>query len=183
MKQSQKCFTKHYQKRAGFTLIELLVVIAVIGLLSTMTMVSLTSVRGKARDARRMSDISQIRLGLEMYNNENAEYPKEAAAVAIGNGTHATMTKKSLCAGSGFTAPCTGSAFLPMVPRDPGKQAGDIAAACAAQETSCDYSYKSDGSTYQIQFKTEGNPDGSGPLLAGHNCAKSEGLNSGVCQP
>jgi len=50
----------------GFTLIELLVVIAIIGLLSTLAVVQLNSARGKARDARRISDVKQLSTLLEM---------------------------------------------------------------------------------------------------------------------
>ena len=57
---------KVYLKQRGFTLIELLVVIAIIGLLSTMAVVSLNSARGKARDAKRVSDVKQLSNIIEM---------------------------------------------------------------------------------------------------------------------
>ncbi len=44
----------------GFTLIELLVVIAIIGLLSTIVIASLTSVRGKARDTARLASMREM---------------------------------------------------------------------------------------------------------------------------
>ena len=59
------------KKNRGFTLIELLVVIAIIGILSSIVLVSLGSTRGKARDARRQSDIRQIGLAMEMYYDSN----------------------------------------------------------------------------------------------------------------
>lgn len=54
-------------KNQGFTLIELLVVIAVIGLLSSLVLVSLAGARAKARDARRKNDLDQIRTALVLY--------------------------------------------------------------------------------------------------------------------
>jgi len=64
-------FTKPKSDKNGFTLIELLVVIAIIGTLSGMVLVAMTGVREKARDARRVSDIAQIRKALEMlYANK-----------------------------------------------------------------------------------------------------------------
>ncbi len=47
------------QNRA-FTLIELLVVIAIIGILATLAFIYFGGATGKARDAKRMNDLSQI---------------------------------------------------------------------------------------------------------------------------
>lgn len=44
----------------GFTLVETLVVIAIIGIISTIVLVSLFGPRAKARDARRKIEVSQI---------------------------------------------------------------------------------------------------------------------------
>jgi prepilin-type N-terminal cleavage/methylation domain-containing protein len=59
----------------GFTLIELLVVIAIISLLSSIIISSLNSARMKARDTRRIQDLRQIKLALEMYKNDKDYYP------------------------------------------------------------------------------------------------------------
>lgn len=59
----------------GFTLIELLVVIAIIGILSSVVLASLNSARQKGRDARRISDIKQIQLALELYYDAYGMYP------------------------------------------------------------------------------------------------------------
>lgn len=64
----------------GFTLIELLVVIAIIGILASIVVVSLSSARGKARDARRVSDVRSVQKALEFYYNANAEYPTSCGA-------------------------------------------------------------------------------------------------------
>ncbi len=63
--------------KKGFTLIELLVVIAIIGILSTLSVLALNSARARARDAKRISDVRQIRLALEMYYNDHNTYPPE----------------------------------------------------------------------------------------------------------
>lgn len=63
------------KKNTGFTLIELLVVIAVIGILASVIMASLNSARGKARDARRLSDMKQIQTALEFYFDKYGAYP------------------------------------------------------------------------------------------------------------
>jgi type II secretion system protein G len=65
--------------RRAFTLIELLVVIAVIGLLSTIAVVSLGQARIKARDVKRMADLKQISTAIELYLNNNNYLPRNTA--------------------------------------------------------------------------------------------------------
>jgi type II secretion system protein G len=65
-------------KNKGFTLIELLVVIAIIGILSSVVLASLNSAREKSRDARRIADVKQLQLALELYFDSNGNYPAEA---------------------------------------------------------------------------------------------------------
>lgn len=66
-------FGRNYK---GFTLIELLVVIAIIGVLATVVLVSLNSARAKARDAKRISDLQQIKKAIELYFDEKGYYPQ-----------------------------------------------------------------------------------------------------------
>jgi prepilin-type N-terminal cleavage/methylation domain-containing protein len=61
--------------KKAFTLIELLVVIAIIGLLSSIVLVSMSGVRGKARDAKTKSDVNQISLAMQLYYDTNGSYP------------------------------------------------------------------------------------------------------------
>lgn len=68
-------YTQGKSARAGFTLIELLVVIAIIGILSSVVLASLNSARQKGRDARRVSDVKQIQLALELYYDAHSSYP------------------------------------------------------------------------------------------------------------
>lgn len=68
----------------GFTLIELLVVIAIIGILATIVLVSLNSARVKARDTRRLSDMQQMSLAMEMYYDGNSSaYPTGDFAACV----------------------------------------------------------------------------------------------------
>ncbi len=100
-----KFFSKKRGEK-GFTLIELLVVIAIIGILATIVLVSLNTARKKARDTRRVSDMRQVALALEMYYDDNATsgYPG-----ASGSNVWSTME----------TAIGTGG-YMTSVPTDPG---------------------------------------------------------------
>src|SRR3989344_2988120 len=69
-------------KKSGFTLIELLVVIAIIGVLASVVLASLNSARKKSRDARRVADIKQIQLALELYSDSKGEYPDDLSKLA-----------------------------------------------------------------------------------------------------
>jgi type II secretion system protein G len=100
------------KKTKGFTLIELLVVIAIIGILATVVLVSLNSARSKSRDARRVSDLRQIALALEMYSSENGGYPAVSAiTTCTGSGTTTTYGV--------MTAALVTAGYLPSVPKDP----------------------------------------------------------------
>ncbi len=66
---------KNRGQKRGFTLIELLVVIAIIGILATIVLVGVNSVREKARDTRRLADLRQMRVIFEDYINTNGNVP------------------------------------------------------------------------------------------------------------
>ena len=67
----------------GFTLIELLVVIAIIGILSSVVLASLNSAREKSRDAKRVSDIKQLQLALELYYDSEGGYPSALSIATL----------------------------------------------------------------------------------------------------
>jgi prepilin-type N-terminal cleavage/methylation domain-containing protein len=59
----------------GFTLIELLIVISIIGVLSSIVIVSTNDARAKSRDAYRLSQIREIKTALELYYSAHEQYP------------------------------------------------------------------------------------------------------------
>ena len=91
----------------GFTLIELLVVIAIIGVLASIVLASLNSARRKSRDARRITDLKQIQLALELYFDAQSP-PQYPVATATCDATNAR----------GLEALSTGG-YIPQVARDP----------------------------------------------------------------
>ena len=71
------------RRQGGFTLIELLVVIAIIAVLAAVVLVALGNARTRARDARRVSDLNNVALALEVYLDTTnvATYPTAGVAV------------------------------------------------------------------------------------------------------
>ena len=117
-----------YMKTRGFTLIELLVVIAIIGLLASIVVASLSSVQTRARDARRIEDVDQLRKALALYAADFGLYPVAAQA-------------EVLTSDSGVGAAVVSSGAFSVIPTDPGTY---------------DYTYQSaNGSIYTISFCLE----------------------------
>lgn len=78
-------FRRIKSSKGGFTLIEMLVVVAIIGLLSSVILTALGPAKNKAKDARIMQEVNQVRsLAETMYNGTYAELP-ELPAQTIAN--------------------------------------------------------------------------------------------------
>jgi len=99
------------KSKKGFTLIELLVVIAIIGILASVVLASLNSARRKSRDARRVADIKQLQLALELYFDSNRAYPTALSALVTG-GQIPTVAADPL-AGTGTCRPAYCYAYYP----------------------------------------------------------------------
>jgi len=99
--------------RQGFTLIELLVVIAIIGILASVVLASLNSARKKSRDARRVADIKQIQLALELYfdGQSPGAYPLALSALSTGNYIATVPADPLAVAGGGTCRQLTGYCY------------------------------------------------------------------------
>ncbi len=93
--------------KAGFTLIELLVVVAIIGILASIVLASLNTARQRSRDARRVADVKQIQLALELYFDSCGEYPDTYSGAS------------AACGAAGGLVPT----YLQVAPLDPTSQA------------------------------------------------------------
>lgn len=78
-------FSLYYEmlKQKSFTLIELMVVIAIIGLLSSIILVTLSRAREKARNVRIVADLRQVRSIAELIYSTYNSY-----AFLVNNGDH-----------------------------------------------------------------------------------------------
>ncbi|HAU07636.1 MAG: hypothetical protein A2568_01155 [Candidatus Yanofskybacteria bacterium RIFOXYD1_FULL_44_17] len=111
MRNKKVSFVKKLLKKRdlskGFTLVELLVVIAIIGVLSTMLLLQLGTARAKARDAKRVTDVNQIRTAVEMFFDDNGgRYPS-----TIDSGTDKDILVKYMTSNTLPTDPISGGPY------------------------------------------------------------------------
>ncbi len=112
--------------RRGFTLIELLVVIAIISVITAIVLPSLSAARGKARNARRLTEVTELRSALALYAvDNNGSYPT-AAASCIGVPTGSKCWNGYILNGGAGTGIAGNTAlntlltpYMKGLPRDP----------------------------------------------------------------
>ena len=148
---------KNYSQK-GFTLIELLVVVAIISLLSSIVFASLGSARAKARDARRLTDVRQIRLALELYLNEYGFYPASGGAVQPNGGW--SHSAEPVSWGPGSTLQTAITPFLSRLPVDPVNYATPTTWLTSPNVYSYSYhnfstAYGCNNRTYMLVYKLE----------------------------
>ena len=61
--------------KKGFTFIELMLVIVILGILAALTSFTFLSSLKRGRDAKRKADLEQVRKALEMYYEDERQYP------------------------------------------------------------------------------------------------------------
>ncbi len=115
-------------KISGFTLIEILIAMAVVAILSASVLIGLNPIRAQARDARRISDLQQVRTGLELHFAKVGGYP----VVTVGGNQSWDDLESALS---------TANIGVPRIPHDP--QPGRT------------YEYSSDGNGYILKTTFE----------------------------
>jgi prepilin-type N-terminal cleavage/methylation domain-containing protein len=63
------------KKTYGFTLIELMVVVAIIAVIATVIIVSISAVKSRGRDTKRVRDIQEINTAINLYILANGNPP------------------------------------------------------------------------------------------------------------
>lgn len=167
---------KTISMKQGFTLVELLVTISIIGLLASITMLSVGNVRQVARDSKRLADIKQLQTALEFYFNQTNGYPQVRDALKDGEGyiPLGDANHNVLCAATrnGFEANLGACGAFPVymskVPVDP------------QQNPITYYRFKSDilpgnnqPTAYQMKFNLETTIAGYAP---GEHVARPSGV-------
>ncbi len=157
---------KSQKERVGFTLVELLITIGIIGILATVTVVSIGSARAKARDAKRLSEVKAIQTALTIYQNEKQYFPNSGGATLLLGTTQGSYGV--LCdtdAGFQTNKDACKVYFMEHVPGDPMSKPGSV------------YEYKytdsPDYQTYTIDFRLESD---QGQLKAGDHKATPAGV-------
>lgn len=102
---------KQHRLQTGFSLVELLITISIIAVLVAMGIASYATLNKQSRDAKRKSDLEQIRAALEMYRADNGSYP----SVGSGSWVAASSATDALI---GLT-PSLVTTYIPVIPSDP----------------------------------------------------------------
>jgi prepilin-type N-terminal cleavage/methylation domain-containing protein len=146
------------RNKRGFTIVELLVVVAVIVVLSTLFINTATLNIRKSRDARRKTDLENIRSGIETYRSDCDAYP---ASISFGGSLR----------GSGSNANCAaGNTYINAIPQDPQNNLGKV------------YYYTSNGTTYTVCASLEAAASGA-PVPSGCGSCGSSACNYSATNP
>jgi prepilin-type N-terminal cleavage/methylation domain len=158
-------------RRTAFTLIELLVVISIIGLLSTIAVVSLSASRAKGRDAKRIADLRQVQQATMMYYYDNDFYPQCGSSDACASTPSYGVPFSTLNIKSGY---------MPNLPKDPTNtngQYGYYYARTYKQTGACTYVSTGLATDYILATRLE-NPTGvSGGCPGGFSGWDNSSLN------
>jgi len=148
----------------GSALIQWIVIGGVISLIIFFSGMAVTDARRTTRDYKRLSDVSRIQAALELYFNENNEYPKSEEGIALGR-------SNALCLSTGgFGSGCNPgmTSFLNPVP---------FGTSIGVKSGFGEYVYVGDGESYVISFYLEKDVALNG-VGGGVVCANSDGFVS-----
>ncbi len=160
--------------KKGVTLIEGLIIAGIIGLMGTLAAIALNSARERARDAKRLADITRVQAALELYFNEANSYPILDTATALGQSGTACLST------GGFAPSCDAikaTVFMKQVPSTPASGLNNL---IVCGDVTNAYCYQGGADKYKIQFELENDNPESG-LKKGINCATESKVTAGAC--
>lgn len=148
---------EHGMKRTvttGFTLMELLIAISIVAILMAIGIVSYGTINKQSRDAKRKSDIEQIRSALEMYRTDNGYYPN------AGGGSFVDVS-------TGLSALVSGG-YIAALPADP-KPSSMVYEYKATNLSSDDNNYYGYCLSALLESETPTSPPCTPDSTVGHN--------------
>lgn len=162
-------------RKNGFTMIELIIIVTIIGILSSIMIVSYGNVQAKSRDSRRKADIEALAGAVQMYKTDYKKYPvlgvecsgyeNRVNSTNVGTGTahRWDITFQNLIKDY-ITVP---------IPIDPinkryGLEAAIWSSTAMSNAKNEFYSYNGASNSYILGARLEVS-DGNGPLLSGAN--------------
>ena len=127
----------------GFSLTELMVAVSIIGSITGLASAKLNDVIPMARDAQRKANIHQVQTALNLYYNDQEQYPVSVSDEPTEEGWQ--LIKNILESAD--------SAYVPQMPHDP-LDTGQYV-----------FKYWSDGQKFKITYETE-DPSDQSPQVA-----------------
>ncbi len=103
--------TKEFKKKSdkGFTLIELLIVIVILGVLSTVVVLSVGGITTRGKDSACQTDYNSLATAVETYNADKGVYPADETALQTGGYLRTVSAKYDISGTAGNIEPAVGS--------------------------------------------------------------------------
>lgn len=130
------------QTKKGFSLIEILVAVTIISLISTTAFISYEQFQKKSRDAKRKSDLLELKVALEMYKTNNGSYPLTPPDTWYSSESGDNVSDNG---GNYITGLIPN--YIAQLPRDP---KGGNSSYCTTPVWKRAYIYRSDGKDYKL---------------------------------
>lgn len=92
--------------KKGFTILELMVSVAIIAILTSIILVTISGIKERGRDARRLSDVNEIQNALNLYFSSHNIFP-------------VFSTKITITGDDAFSELLINEKNMPAVPTDP----------------------------------------------------------------
>ena len=99
----------------GFTLVELVIVVAIIIILAAITISVYSGTQARSRDAKRKADIANITKAMELYYDDNGQYPTSSGSTAINPG----WVSSNDDSWANLESQLVGSNAIDKLPKDP----------------------------------------------------------------